>query len=266
MEDSQAVVLHRLDEYTFFAGDTLLHEELPVNSEVGVAGSPIPYSVRTDDIITSLLLFCFIFAVISIATVRGFIVHQIHNFFYQPTDTTSEMTATASEMRFQVYLVFLSSLLIALLFYFYMIHTLDDNYLLDSPYYLIAIFLAILLAYYFVKMLVYTMVNHLFFDGKKNVQWIRTLLFLTALEVFLYFPLVVMRAYFALSMENVVLYFVIVLIFVKLLTFYKCFIIFFRRNVVSLQIILYFCALEIMPMLVVWTALVSTANYLKINY
>ena len=68
------------------------------------------------------------------------------------------------------------------------------------------------------------------------------------------------------DIHNVTTYVIISILFVKLLTIYKCFIIFFRPNVVSLQIILYFCTLEIVPLLALWGVLVMTANNLKINF
>ena len=58
----------------------------------------------------------------------------------------------------------------------------------------------------------------------------------------------------------------IVLIIVKILVLFKCFLIFFRQSVVKLQIILYFCTLEIIPLLLLWVAMVYTANSLKINF
>ena len=79
-------------------------------------------------------------------------------------------------------------------------------------------------------------------------------------------PLGLLQVYFNMSIESVMTYFIAVLIFVKLLTFYKCYIIFFRRTGVFLQIILYFCALEIIPLAAVWGAMVMMGNYLKINY
>jgi hypothetical protein len=67
-------------------------------------------------------------------------------------------------------------------------------------------------------------------------------------------------------MESAVIYIAIVVILFKLLAFYKTYIIFFHRNGVSLQIILYFCALEIMPLFALWGVLVVTDSYLKINF
>ena len=55
------------------------------------------------------------------------------------------------------------------------------------------------------------------------------------------------NGYFDISVVSAAIYVAVVLIIIKIMTFYKCFIIFFSRNVVKLQIILYFCALEIVP-------------------
>ncbi len=53
---------------------------------------------------------------------------------------------------------------------------------------------------------------------------------------------------------------------VKMLAFYKSYSIFFKRMGASLQIILYFCALELMPLMVLWGVLFITDNYLIINF
>lgn len=78
-------------------------------------------------------------------------------------------------------------------------------------------------------------------------------------------PVVLLQVYFDLEIQSVVIYFIVVLILVKILTFYKCYFIFFRKAGVILQIILYFCALEIVPIAALWGALVITGNHLKIN-
>ena len=72
--------------------------------------------------------------------------------------------------------------------------------------------------------------------------------------------------YFDMETKNVITYLIIVLILVKILTFYKCFVIFFRRIGVYLQIFLYFCTLEIVPMAAFWGILILTGKLLKGNY
>ena len=249
----------------FFSKDSLFHPELP-GGRYGVAGDPVPYSAHSDNIITSLLLVCFVMAIVSFAHARNFITRQTKNFFYLPHEGTTEVTETSNELRFQVFLVFLTCILFSLLFYFYTLNNYGDTFTLQSQYQLIAIFLCMTSGYFMAKLLFYTLVNNIFFDGKRNGQWIKSLLFITSLEGVLLFPIVILQAYFDLPIQDVIICITIVLVIVKFLTFYKCFVIFFRRNVVKFQIILYLCTLEIIPLLAFWGALVITANSLKINF
>ena len=250
---------------SYFSRDSLLHPELP-GGRYGVPGDPVPYNVHNDDVITSLLLACFVIAVISIAHARNFFAHQLTHFFYLPHEGSTSYSATASEQRTQTFLVGVAALLLALLYYFYTLEFIGDTFVLTSPYYLILIYLGIIAGYLLLKILLYTIVNAVFFNGKRNGQWIRSLLFITSVEGIFSFPIVLIIAYTTQSIQNVVVYFIILLIFVKLLTFYKTYAIFFRRNVVRLQIILYFCALELVPMLALWSILDITANVLKIKF
>lgn len=57
-----------------------------------------------------------------------------------------------------------------------------------------------------------------------------------------------------------------IIVLVKILTFYKSFTIFFSQSNVHLQIILYFCALELMPIVTSWGILEMIASYLNINF
>ena len=92
------------------------------------------------------------------------------------------------------------------------------------------------------------------------------MLFIAAMEGIVLFPLVLLLSYFDLSMESAIIYMAIVLILVKILTFYKCFVIFFRRNSGLLQNILYFCALELTPLLILAGLMVMIVDNLKINF
>lgn len=84
---------------------------------------------------------------------------------------------------------------------------------------------------------------------RKNDQWAKAWLFLTAIEGVLFFPALLLEVYFALSLQTAVIYGAILVIIVKLLSFYKCNTIFFKHNGGIVQNILYFCALELMPLL-----------------
>ena len=249
----------------FFSKDSLFHPELP-GGRYGVAGDPVPYTVQHDNVIISLLLLLFVLATIAFSNSRHFVVRQTKNFFSTNREGMTEITETAVEIRFQAFLTFLNSLLLSILFYFYTLNFIGETFLLDSQYHLIAIFLGMTVVYYLVKTMLYAIVNNVFFDGKKNRQWMRSFLFITSIEGVSLFPLVVVWTFFDISIQNAVIYVVIVISIVKILELFKCFLIFFQQKVVKLQIILYFCTLEIIPMALLWGALVFTANSLKINF
>ena len=264
-EDLLDVQLPQYYREGFFSKDSLFHPELP-GGRFGVAGDPVPYSIHNDSVITSILLAFFILVVIAIANIHEFIVRQFKNFFYIPREGTSEMTETGTELRIQVFMVFLSSLLLSLLFYFYTIHYIGDTFVLESQYHLIAVYLLLMIVYFTAKVILYSVVNSVFFDSKRKQHWFKTLLFISSMEGLILFPAVLLQTYFDMSEENVILYFTIVLFFVKILTFFKCYVVFFRRNVVKLQIILYFCALEMVPLIAFWVTLDIVVKSLKINF
>ena len=253
------------DSCGFFSGDTLYYTEVSGISG-GVAGDPVPYTVHGDNFLITLMLACFLLAVYAISNARSVILRQFRTFFYVRHEGTTEITETGTELRLQIFLVLLTCILLSLLAYFYTIHFVGDTFSLSSDYQLIAIYFTIFVCYHLLKVLLYTMVNNVFFDGKRNIQWLKSFLFISSIEGVLIFPAVIIREYLDISIEKVVIYFVILLSFVKFLTFYKAYTIFFRLNVAKLQIILYFCTLEIIPMLTLCGALVMVAKQLIINF
>ena len=250
----------------FFSNDPLYHPEIN-GGRYGMAGDPMPYAIRHDDVITGLLLACFILVMIAFSRVGHFILRQIKDFFYVPrSERTTEVTETTSEFRYQFFLVIHTCLLWALLCFLYVQENVAQTFILKSPYHLIALFAGSFLVYYLLKALLYTIINQIFFDGKKNEQWLKSQLFLVAMMGIVLLPLVLLLSYFDLSLHNAVIYALVVLILVKILTFYKCHVIFFSRNALSLQFILYLCALEIVPLFVFFGILRIVVDYLKINF
>ena len=250
---------------TFFSKDSLLHPEIN-GGRYGVAGDPVPYTVRADNVITLLLLFCFIIAAIAFANSRTFIVRQLKDLFYMPRSQESTITETSNEVRFQIFFVLQTCLLLSVTCFFYVNTTVATTFALKSPYLLLAIFFGVIIAYFFLKTLLYTLVDNLFFGSKKNIQWLKALLFITAAEGVILFPAVMLQVYFYMPVQNVVYYLLFTLIAVKIIAFYKSWVIFFRQNTFSLQIFLYFCALEIIPLFALYGILVGIVNQLKINF
>lgn len=254
----------RYEQESPFAGSTYYHPE-EGSARPGVAGDPVPYTVSGDNVVTGMLLFCFLMAMISFSNSRRFIERQFKSIFRAPIPGTTTMGETTSEVRFQVFMVLQTCLLMSIFAFYYSLNYVASTYVLSSQYQLIAIFFGMFVAYYVVKTLVYEMVNWTFFDKKKNGQWSKFFLFINSMLGVALFPLILLLAYFDLSMENAVTYIIILIILVKLLTFYKSHAIFFKGRGSFLQIFLYFCALEMVPLFALWGIFMMIGSYLKIN-
>lgn len=259
------VEMEQVYEAGFFSSDTLLHPEVAAVRR-GVAGDPVPYTVRDDDMITGLLLLCSMLVVVALSNSRRFIVRQVKDFVYGQRAAELAITETASEVRFQMFLLLQTCLQFAIFQFFYTQNYIGTTFILSSDYHLIGIYFAMFAGYFVVRGLLHTFVNTVFFGDKRNLQMMMSLLFITSSEGIVLLPVVMLLVYFDLPMRNVTVYFAVVLILVKILTLYKCYFIFFRRIGAFLQIILYFCALEIVPAVTFWCALVQTGNHLKINF
>ncbi len=249
---------------SFFSKDSLFHPELPGGRQ-GVAGDPVPYTVAGDNFVTSLLLFCFFLACVAFSQSRQFVIRQAKTFFHPPRIGTTVISETSSELRFQLLLVLKTCLLISIGYFFYSRASISDTFAVEQ-YQVITIYACIVASYFLLKTLLYSIIGWVFFERKKNEQWLKAYLFLTSTEGILFFPAVMLVAYFDLSLQIAVIYALVILGLVKILSFYKSYLIFFRGKGAFLQIILYFCALEMIPLLALLGGLVLMSHYLKINF
>ena len=252
-------------EEGYFKGNKFFKLERGNNYADGVSGVLAPYDVSNDNVIAAMLLGCFVMAMVAFSLSRNFIERQVKSFFHVSRSKES-MVEADGELRFQTILVAQTSLLFSILYYFF-VHELRTGKLSSgSQLGAIGCFFGVFIAYFLFKNLIYGFVNWVFFDRKNNGQWRRMQVFLSSLEGVLLFPIVLLQVYFSLSLQAAMIYTLFVILFIKMLAFYKSYTIFFKRMGASLQIILYFCALELMPLMVLWGVLFITDNYLIINF
>ena len=248
---------------TYFHGGKYFHPELGL-PRVGVAGDPAPYLLRNDNTITSLLLGCFLLAMFSFSFSKNLFLQQLKNFFFVPR-SVAEMTETALERRFQWFFILQTAMLLGIIYYVYQAFYLHTDFVIDSQLALIALFAGFFTLYFGVKYGIYKFVNWVFFHRQNNEQWNRSWRLLSATEGVLLFPLVLLVVYFDLPLPSAFIYTASIIVLVKILTFYKSFTIFFSQSNVHLQIILYFCALELMPIVTSWGILEMIASVFAIK-
>ena len=263
--DSDILHLPLYYQQTFLAADTMLHPEVSGRS-LGVEGSAIPYRLRGDNGITLLILLCFMLTTVAVKVSSGFIARQIKDFFYVVHSGPKYVDEAANEVRFQTLLVLQGVLLLALFQYMYATHLYGDMLIYPRQYLLMGMAFAMMVGHLFFKYLLVTAVNGVFFERTLTAQWLKTQLFILAVGGILVAPAVLLQVFFNLSVNKAGIYLLCVLMVVKLLLFYKCFIIFFKRLGSFLQFFLYFCALEVVPLALLWGGMLLMSRFLIYNY
>ena len=264
-KDLKVVNLPQYYRENFFSNDTLYHEELSAQDYYGMAGAPIPYSYANDNLVTSLLIIGFLLIAFAFSRMSNFIVGQAKNFIH-PSQNSVSLSETSGEIYMQIVLTGLTCIVYALLYYLYATEFLASTYVTSSEYALLGIFLGVFVSYYLLRFGLYTIVNNLFFNSSKNKKFLTSLLYLSSLEGLLLYPALALLAFMHLTTQFAIWYCIIVLFLVKIMTFYKSYTIFFKQNDLFLQIILYFCALEMVPLMTLWGGLSVIVDILKINF
>ena len=241
-----------------------LHAVQEVDS--GFEGTPISYSPRTDDAIALTLLACFFLSSIALARGKKFLSQQVKDFVLHRERTSIFDSSTAADVRYLLVLVLQTCVLSGITFLNYFHDTCPA--LMDhvSSLLLLGIYVGFCLAYFLLKWLLYMFLGWTFFEKNKTNIWLESYSALIYYVGFALFPFVLFLVYFDLSLTNLVIIGSIILIFTKILMFYKWIKLFFHQFSGLFLLILYFCALEIVPCLLLYQGMIQMNNILLIKF
>ena len=241
-----------------------LHAVQEVDS--GFEGTPISYSPRTDDAIALTLLACFFLSSIALARGKKFLSQQVKDFVLHRERTSIFDSSTAADVRYLLVLVLQTCVLSGITFLNYFHDTCPA--LMDhvSSLLLLGIYVGFCLAYFLLKWLLYMFLGWTFFDKNKTNIWLESYSALIYYVGFALFPFVLFLVYFDLSLTNLVIIGSIILIFTKILMFYKWIKLFFHQFSGLFLLILYFCALEIVPCLLLYQGMIQMNTILLIKF
>lgn len=248
--------------------DSLQLADLHAVQEVdpGFEGTPISYSPRTDDAIALTLLACFLLSSIALARAKKFLSQQVKDFMLHRERASIFDSSTAADVRYLLVLVLQTCVLSGITFLNYFHDTCPALMNHVSPLLLLGIYVGFCLAYFLLKWLLYMFLGWTFFDKNKTNMWLESYSALIYYVGFALFPFVLFLVYFDLSLTNLVIIGSIILIFTKILMFYKWIKLFFHQLSGLFLLILYFCALEIVPCLLLYQGMIQMNNILLIKF
>ncbi len=260
-------------EYFFRVGterqnamDSLLVQSTYHTEKEGMSGTFLPYRMRSDWTVTGVLFLCFILLSYVLANGRKHLLQQARNFTTSKERASLFDDTTPSDIRYTVALLFLTCILAGFCVYDYFS---DHNALLFRvlPHeLLLGIYMACMFLAFGLKWFLYSFVNWTFFDTSKNVIWMDAYFTVVMGAGFLLFPVVLLIVYFDLSTQITLFVVGFVIIFAKILLLYKCIHNFFNKIHGVFHFILYFCAVEIIPVFLLWKGMMIMNNMLIFKF
>ena len=247
------------DECSYFAGDTLLHNEVPYRP-FGFATTDTPFCMRNDGWSGLLLLMCLILAANIVLRLRKKF-HELLRFFFFPIPGRTDKPVTDDPLRYSTRLLAVCLLSLATAMFIFSYTQYDVGYYLfpETPYILFAAFFVLMLAYFLAKRLLGNLVNWIFFEHEKIFTWQHAYTFLFVVEAILFFILAIVVVYLPVSPDDMLLMALTLVAFVKIVLLFKTYQIIFPKMYGTLHLIVYFCTLELMPLLVLQQMLTYVA-------
>lgn len=232
---------------------------------MGINGIPIPYSPKADDGITILLLCCFFLSAYVLSRSRKFLFQLVKDFLFNRERTSIFATSTASDMRYLLLLILQTCVLLGICIFRCSIDIFPGLTSFASPYILVGAYIGICLVYLFLKWLIYSFLGWIFFDGSRVSQWLESYSTLLYYLGFALFPYVLLLIYFDLNIQLALIIGLFLFVLVKISMFYKWLKLFCNNLYGSFLLILYFCALEMLPFLILYRVLEQFNNCLTIK-
>lgn len=232
----------------------------------GLEGVPIPYSPKWDDGITVLLLGCFFLSAYVLSRSRKVLIQLGKKFLLHRERTNFFTDSAVTDMRYLLLLILQTCILAAICLFNYFAYANPELENHAAPYALIGIYTVACLLYFFLKWLIYSFLAWTFLDENRTTLWMESYSALIYYLGFALFPIALFLVYFDLSLQIAIIFGLFLMFLVKVLMFYKCIKLFCDNLRGALLLILYFCALEIMPCFIVYQGVLQLNDYLIIKF
>lgn len=238
------------DDCSFLAGDSLLHTEVPYKP-FGFAGTATPFRLRSEGWSGFFVFLCLLLAACLVLRLRKKFDELVRSIFF-PTPGKTDMPLVDDPLRYSTHLlaVLIISFTAAMVTFTYTQYDVGYYPFSYTPYILFFVFFVFWLGYLLWKRLACDFVNWIFFSHEKIFTWKRAYTFLTVAESILFIVLAMIVVYLPLSLNAIVIMALVPVSFIKIILLFKTYQIFFPKIYGTLHLFVYFCTLELMPLLV----------------
>lgn len=117
---------------------------------------------------------------------------------------------------------------------------------------LMAFLFVVFFSLFYIKGILYAIINWVFFNPERNRRWFTAYFHLTSIIAFVLFPLSLVDIFAIVNFRIVSFILLFLLILYEFLLFFKLLVNFKTKTYGHVLIFLYFCAVEILPIVILW--------------
>ena len=226
--------------------------EFVVGGYSGLDTQPLLLTPRHTDSLVVALLCCLVLLMVIKRRRNPSFRDELSNFFFPIQSMNREGSDSSNKEYVRMMVALFACIQVSL-----MIYTLTYEQVvftsLWSPWLLIGLLLLSCVLFLVLKQLLYKFVHSIFFDSGQKRLWRNQYAFLFTVESYVLFPVLLIFVYVLPDPQWVLYAGAIVLLTAKIMLLLKCFSTFFGKIYCIPQLFVYLCALEIVPLLVLWT-------------
>ncbi len=217
-----------------------------------IQGVFIPETIKSNEWVLGCLLACFFMTSLVLSQWKATIKLGFREFFSTHERTFSEQSS--NDIYMKIMLISQFCILLAILSCFFLVAIGSVEMLTFLPEYLLIV-ACCMLSFIGVKWMIYKFVNWIFFNTTKCRQWITSYFFILYMMSLVLLPVTFVFLFVDLPFLSIKITAILVIICLIILLFYRAFCIFFNNFHGLFYLIVYFCTLEILPLLVIWKGL-----------
>ncbi len=224
-------------------------------------GEPLPYLLRTDSVVVFALFFCIILVAYILLDNKKYLSYKFKDLLANRERNSRYIDVTADSMHYSFLLILHACVLWGICIYSYLIDHSTESFRLFSPYLLLGL-ICCFIVFVLLKSFLQSVVNWVFFDKMRNANWIKTYYNIYIWSGLLLLPIVLLVVLGNLSLNIFSYWICLVVIIMKIVLFFNCFNNFFKNFHGCFHLILYLCALEILPDVLLWKSIWVTNHFL----
>ena len=220
-------------------------------------GEPTAYSLRTDDCVAMAFVLSFLCMAWVVAHSRQFIIDSFVNILEDNTRCTRFTKRATHELQGIPLLIIQAALGFGLISAYFANQTTTAPAPTIAPHLIVPISALVATCYYVTRVAIYAGINSVFFTPQKVKAWTDFYLLSLLIEGAALTALSLASIYTQLNTTSSKVILILLLIGLEIPRFVKLKSIFFPGFIGSIHIFLYFCTLNLAPMLLVWQILTN---------